>query len=280
MTTDPSRMAMPSDKKRQHSRRPSRGKLPRQSRSRKPSKPIPAHTARDHTASNRDNEIEVAINQHLEHERVWLRQQLQAEHVLQSIARLNFENARTRVTHLLAKSRADICLKRLAEEGCDRNHIMNLLTMILLYEVPPRWLGFDSRRRLLLAVKTLRNAAEIVNTVEDQASLVRPLLSLSPWFAMAPLLPSLLDKYCDFLIFFADSKERKQDAFRELLVAHVRYRTNTYFDNEVASLIAAVRPESGGYSAEAHSKWRARNKFLKQPRSAFQKFEPRSHENK
>jgi hypothetical protein len=206
---------------------------------------------------DRDEAIERAIDEYQQGQRKWLRQQLESEYVLHELKRLNHGARSALVEHFLKENDAEVHLQSLVQKGCNRRHIIDLLVMMDSDDVPPRWLGMRSRVELKRAVAKLREAEKIVRSIQPKISIVTNLSHTWAWFALFPLLPNLLESYCTFLQFFADSDESHPDAPRQLLVAHVMEQVGTPCDKEVAALIAAL-PGRAGYSAEAHAKWRNR----------------------
>jgi len=175
--------------------------------------------------------------------------------------RLVQEASSWRIEQLLKSNGADLHFARLIEQGCDRNHLMLLLTMVDRDDLPPRWLGFRSRSELKSAMRKLESTAEAVRVIQPNITGFRSLSGEWPWLAMFPVLPALLHSYHTFIELFANSEESHSDVARELLVAHVVERTGLPFDREVAGIIAAL-PGRAGYSIEAHSKWRSRSRFV------------------
>jgi len=216
---------------------------------------------RDST-SDFDTAIEAAIDEYQKQQRPQLREMLEMEHVLRNIDRTLADASARRMEELLTEKGADVDLQRLVTEGCDRAHVIQLLVGLEGNLQPPRWLGFGNRNELANAIKKLEQADTVIGVVQPNLRLLSYLSNVWPWFAMFPILSSLLQNYQTLLRFVAESTESSADVARELLVAHVIEKTGAPFDKEVAAIIAAL-PGRGGYSEEAHSKWRRRDEFLR-----------------
>ncbi len=209
-----------------------------------------------------DAAIEAEIDEYQRKQRPSLRQSLQAEYTLREMQRVVVELSTWRIEQLLKDADAGRHLQRLQDEGCDRQHLLYLLAMVEKNELPERWLGLKSRSELKTAMKKVADAMHVIRTVQPSIWLCRTLARDWAWFAMFPMLETLLQSYLSFLALFGDSKEAIPDVSREFIVAHVVNRTGTAFDHQVAALIAAL-PGHGGYSTEAHAKWRSRSTFLR-----------------
>lgn len=211
----------------------------------------------------RDAAIEAEIDEYQKRQRGWLRGYLKDMHVMDEIERITYEEgSRWRIEQLLKGNGAEQSLEQLVEKGCDRDHIIALLTLVDSDQVPPRWFGFDDRDALRRAIRQLRDAEQVVRRVQQHMWLFRRMADEWPWFAVFPVLPGALENLCSFLDMSAEAEEGKSDIVKELLVIHVVERTGSPCDKEVACLIAAL-PGHGGYSVEAHRKWRSRNEFIK-----------------
>jgi hypothetical protein len=211
--------------------------------------------------ANREAAIERAINDFQQHQRKWLREYLENQYVMHDLKRLNHKARTKRVEYYLKESHAQDDLTRLAQKGCDRRHIVNLLALMDGTDMPPRWLGFRNRAQLKRAVAKLQEGERVVRTVQPNISLFNGLSAAWAWFAFFPILTQLLESYGSFLKFFAESPEAQSDIPRELLVSHVIKRAGLPCDKEVASMIAAL-PGRGGYSVQAHTKWRSRHDIV------------------
>jgi len=216
---------------------------------------------RDST-SGFDTAIETAIDEYQKQQRPQLRAMLEMEHVLQGIDRTLADMSARRIEELLTEKGADVDLQRLVTVGCDRAYVLQLLVGLEGNLQPRRWLGFGNKSELANAIKKLEQADTVISVVQPNLTLTSHLFNVWPWFAMFPMLSSLIQNYQTLLRFVAESTERSGDVVRKLLVAHVIENTGAPFDKEVAAIIAAL-PGRGGYSAEAHSKWRRRDEFLR-----------------
>jgi hypothetical protein len=188
---------------------------------------------------------------------VWLKDALESELVLNDLQRLTHEAAVLIVERSVNACAAEPDLRTLVESGCDRKHVLDLLVLVNSNELPERWLGFRDRAELRAVASKLRDVERAVRTIRPHLGMLKRLANEWPPFATFSILQPALESYRTLIEFFAESDEPTPDIPRELLVAHVVERTGRPCDKEIAGLIAAL-PGHGGYTAEAHAKWRQR----------------------